>query len=59
MCKLGSGPNHTPSEWIKSKAEQGGGIGHGFVTARSYLRPAVEEHVEEYRRIVENEKRNA
>lgn len=58
--ELGTGPNYQPPpEWIDNKAPKGKGIGHGFVTARPYLRPAVENHVTEYENIIKNEIHNA
>lgn len=58
--ELGTGPNYTPPpEWMENNAEGGRGLGHGFVKARPYLRPAVEEHIKEYEHIITNELNNA
>lgn len=53
--ELGTGQAYSPPpEWIQSEAERGAGIRKGQ-KAQPYLRPAVENHVEEYKRIVEIE----
>lgn len=58
--ELGTGPNYTqPPEWEQFDAPRGSGVGHGYVTSRPFLRPAIEDHVEEYERIVKNELRDA
>lgn len=58
--ELGTGPHYTPPpEWMESNAPQGAGLGHGFVTARPYLRPAVESHLNEYKDVINNEMKNA
>jgi len=58
--ELGTGPNYTPPpEWEQFDAPRGSGIGHGYVTSRPFLRPAIEDHVDEYKHVVENELRNA
>lgn len=54
--ELGTGPYfEAPPEWEKFETQQGSGIGHGYVHPRPYLRPAVEDHMDEYKQIVENE----
>lgn len=58
--ELGTGPNYTPPpEWEQFTAPRGSGIGHGYVTARPYLRPAITDHMDEFERIAKNELRNA
>lgn len=58
--ELGTGPNYTPPpDWERFSTPRGSGIGHGYVTARPYLRPAIEDHIEEYKKIAENELHNA
>lgn len=60
FVELGTGPNYTPPpEWMENNAEGGRGLGHGFVKARPYLRPAVQEHLKEYQDIINNELKNA
>lgn len=56
--ELGTGKHYTPPpEWMESNAERGAGIRNGM-TPRPYLRPAVENHSDEYRQIVERELKN-
>lgn len=58
--ELGTGPNYTPPpEWEQFDVPRSSGVGHGYVTSRPFLRPAIEDHISEYIRIVENELRNA
>lgn len=58
--ELGTGPYFTPPpEWEQFGSERGSGIGHGYVKPRPYLRPAIEEHMDEYKQIIEQELRNA
>lgn len=53
--ELGTGPNFVPPpEWIEFNATQGSGIGHGYVHPRPYLQPAVRDHVNTYKKIIEN-----
>lgn len=57
--ELGTGPNYQPPpQWMENNAPRGRGIGHGFVHARPYLRPAVENHLDEYRDIIKRELEN-
>ena len=54
--ELGTGPNfQPPPEWEHFPEERGKGVGRAYVQPRPYLRPAIEEHTDEYKRIVENE----
>lgn len=58
--ELGTGPHYTPPpEWMESNAERGKGIGKGFVHPRPFLRPAMADHLDEYRQVIENELKNA
>ena len=58
--ELGTGKHYTPPpEWIQNQAERGRGIGKGFVKPRPYLRPAVADHLDEYKRIFLRELKNA
>ena len=53
--ELGTGKEYQPPpEWMENNAERGAGIRNG-VKPRPYLRPAVENHRDEYKNIVENE----
>lgn len=57
--ELGTGPNfNPPPNWIYyfNKVKKGAGIKKGgYVKPRPFLRPAIEDHVEEYKLILENE----
>lgn len=54
--ELGTGPYFTPPpEWEQFKGVRGSGIGHGYVHPRPYLRPAVEDHLQEFKTIIERE----
>ena len=58
--ELGTGPYfNTPPEWLQYVTEKGSGEGHGYVRPRPYLRPAIEDHLDEYKRIMQNELKNA
>lgn len=58
--ELGTGPHYTPPpEWMQNTAERGHGIGHGFVHPRPYLRPAVKDHTDEYKNVINRELKNA
>ena len=58
--ELGTGPYFTPPPaWEQFDAPKGSGVGHGYVRARPYLRPAVENHTSEYQNVLQNEMRNA
>lgn len=47
--ELGTGPYFTPPpDWEQFGSSRGSGMGHGYVTSRPYLRPAIEEHLAEY-----------
>lgn len=55
--ELGTGPNFTPPpEWEQFETRKGAGIKHGgYVRPRPYLRPAIEDHIEEFANIVKSE----
>ena len=58
--ELGTGSYFTaPPEWETFESTKGSGSGHGYVHARPYLRPAIENHLSEYAKIIENELGNA
>ena len=54
--ELGTGPHfQPPPEWEQFTTSKGSGNGHGYVRARPFLRPAVEDHLEEYKTIIRKE----
>lgn len=58
--ELGTGPNFKPPpDWEQFDVPPPKGIGHGYVRARPYLRPAVEEHLDEYKDIIKEELKDA
>lgn len=53
--ELGTGPYFTPPpEWEQFDAPQGSGIGHGYVRPRKFLEPAITDHLDEYKKIIES-----
>lgn len=57
--ELGTGPFYdTPPEWVQNFAPQGTGAGHAYVRPRPYLRPAILDHIEEYKSIATKELSN-
>ena len=58
--ELGTGPYFTPPpEWEQFTTTKGTGTGHGYVTARPYLRPAIENHTSEFQKVLEDCMKNA
>lgn len=56
--ELGTGPHFVPPpEWERFEAEKGKGVGKAYVKPRPYIRPAIEDHRDEYQRIAERELR--
>lgn len=54
--ELGTGPYFTPPpEWEQFESQKGSGKGHGYVHPRPFLRPAAEEHKDEYKQITVDE----
>lgn len=52
--ELGTGPYfQSPPEWEQFSAPRGSGIGHGYVRPRPYLKPAIENHISEYKNIID------
>lgn len=58
--ELGTGPNFTPPpDWEQFTSKPGSGVGHSYVYPRPFLRPAVEDHMEEYKYLWEETLKNA
>ena len=58
--ELGTGKDYSPPpEWMENNAPRGAGIISRSVKPRPYLRPAVENHIDEYKNVMENELKNA
>lgn len=54
--ELGTGPHFKPPpEWEQFTTERGSGVGNAYVKPRPYIRPAIEEHRDEYKNIAERE----
>lgn len=54
--ELGTGPYFDPPpEWERFETEKGSGKGHGYVHPRPFLRPAIEEHKDEYEQVAVDE----
>ena len=53
--ELGTGPYfQTPPEWEQFTSDRGSGEGHGYVKPRPFLKPAIENHISEYKKIIKN-----
>lgn len=58
--ELGTGPYFTPPpDWEQFESKPGSGVGHSYVHPRPFLRPAVEDHMEEFKHIWEETLKNA
>ena len=56
--ELGTGPHfEPPPDWETFTTKRGKGVGRGYVKPRRYLQPAIEEHKDEYKTIMESELR--
>lgn len=54
--ELGTGPYfEAPPQWEQFESQKGSGRGHGYVHPRPFLRPAIEEHKDEYKQIAVDE----
>ena len=54
--ELGTGPHFTPPpEWEQFTTKRGSGVGKAYVKPRPYIRPAIEDHRDEYQRIMQKE----
>lgn len=52
--ELGTGPHFKPPpEWEQFDSKRGKGVGKAYVKPRPFLRPAIEDHVDEYEEIIE------
>ena len=51
--ELGTGPYfEAPPEWEQFTTTRGSGVGKSYVRPRPYIRPAIEDHREEYKEIM-------
>ena len=56
FVELGTGPNFVPPpEWETFAPYSKKGGGHRYVHPRPYLRPAIEDHLGEFKEIIESE----
>lgn len=54
--ELGTGPYfQAPPAWEQFDAKQGSGDGKGYVRPRPYLKPAITDHIDEYKKIMQRE----
>ena len=54
--ELGTGKAYSPPpKWMENNAERGHGLGNYNRNPKPYLRPAVENHIDEYKSVIENE----
>jgi phage gpG-like protein len=54
--ELGTGPHfQAPPDWEQFDVPTPSGVGHSYVHPRPYLRPAIEEHLAEYKDIIKQE----
>lgn len=54
--ELGTGPHfQPPPEWEQFTTERGSGVGKAYVKPRPYIRPAIEDHRNEYEDIARKE----
>lgn len=57
--ELGTGPFfEAPPPWLEFVAAQGSGGGSGYVRPRPYLKPAITDHLDMYKKIIETELRS-
>lgn len=58
--ELGTGPYfQTPPEWEQFDVAESDGTGNSYVKPRPFLRPAIEDHISEYKNIIDSELKNA
>lgn len=54
--ELGTGPHfEAPPEWESFEVPGSKGVGRGYVRPRPFIRPAIEDHREEYQDVVQSE----
>lgn len=54
--ELGTGPHfQKPPEWETFDVPKGSGGGHSYVKPRPYLKPAIQDHIDEYEKIIKSE----
>lgn len=54
--ELGTGPYfQSPPAWEQFGTKKGSGTGRGYVKPRPYLKPAITDHIDEYKKIIQNE----
>lgn len=54
--ELGTGPYfEVPPEWEQFETTPGAGVGKSYVKPRPFLRPAIENHKDEFKKIAERE----
>ena len=54
--ELGTGKEYSPPpEWLANNAPRGAGVIAASQKPRPYLRPAVENHIDEYKHVIESE----
>ena len=58
--ELGTGKEYSPPpQWIQNNAHRGAGIRKSSRKPRPFLRPAIEDHTNEYKTVIETELKNA
>lgn len=54
--ELGTGPNFEPPEdWVEFHVPMSKGVGHGYVKPRKFLQPAILDHRDHYKQVLESE----
>lgn len=58
--ELGTGPYfQAPPKWEQFETKKGSAGGSSYVRPRPYIRPAIEDHMEEYKKRIENNLKSA
>ena len=59
FVELGTGPYFdAPPQWEQFTQYTGNGGGHGYVHPRPFLKPAIVDHLDEYKQIISDELRS-